>query len=215
MTTAQESLLTAHPLDNVIWQALSSRQAGFAQGAGGALRFVPEVGPLAGFATPEAADFEALAELATTGAIALFLDAPFKPRPGWNVVYGAPLVQMVWDKDEAREITKSALEIEKTNGVEVLGAADSGAMIELTQLTKPGPFGARTHELGSFFGIRREGGLAAMAGERLESTELYRSKRSLHPSRPYRQGLCCAAHAPRHVGHPRSRRNPFSAFQGR
>jgi ribosomal protein S18 acetylase RimI-like enzyme len=168
MTTAQKSLLTAHPLDNVIWQALSSRQADFAQGAGGALRFVPEVGPLAGFATPEAADFEALAELATTGDIALFLDAPFKPRPGWNVVYGAPLVQMVWDKDEARGITKNALESEKTNGVEVLSAGDSGAMIELTQLTKPGPFGARTHELGSFFGVRRGGSLAAMAGERLK-----------------------------------------------
>jgi ribosomal protein S18 acetylase RimI-like enzyme len=168
MIKAQKSPIIAHPLDNVIWRALSSRQASFAQGAGGALRFVPEVGPLAGFATPDTADFEALAALAATGPIALFLDAPFKLRPGWHVVYGCPLVQMVWDKDKAPEITKSAPEAEKANGVEVLGAADSGAMIELTQLTKPGPFGARTHELGSFFGIRREGRLAAMAGERMK-----------------------------------------------
>jgi len=27
-------------------------------------------------------------------------------------------------------------------------------MLELTAMTKPGPFGPYTHELGSFFGIR-------------------------------------------------------------
>jgi predicted GNAT family acetyltransferase len=41
-------------------------------------------------------------------------------------------------------------------------------MIELTDLTKPGPFGARTHELGDFYGIRIGGKLAAMAGERMK-----------------------------------------------
>jgi predicted GNAT family acetyltransferase len=41
-------------------------------------------------------------------------------------------------------------------------------MIELTALTKPGPFGKRTHELGTYLGIRRDGKLVAMAGERLK-----------------------------------------------
>ena len=41
-------------------------------------------------------------------------------------------------------------------------------MLELTAMTKPGPFGPRTHELGSFFGIRSGNRLAAMAGERLK-----------------------------------------------
>ena len=40
-------------------------------------------------------------------------------------------------------------------------------MLELAHLTKPGPFSPRTHELGDYFGIRRNGTLAAMAGERL------------------------------------------------
>jgi predicted GNAT family acetyltransferase len=40
-------------------------------------------------------------------------------------------------------------------------------MLALTKLTKPGPFGARTHEMGDYFGIRSAGILAAMAGERL------------------------------------------------
>jgi predicted GNAT family acetyltransferase len=49
-----------------------------------------------------------------------------------------------------------------------LGLQDSPEMIELTSLTKPGPFGPRTHELGTYLGIRSEGKLVAMAGERLK-----------------------------------------------
>jgi predicted GNAT family acetyltransferase len=41
-------------------------------------------------------------------------------------------------------------------------------MLALAQLTKPGPFAARTHELGRFIGVRREGRLVAMAGERMK-----------------------------------------------
>src|SRR5271165_2772999 len=49
-----------------------------------------------------------------------------------------------------------------------LGSADSRKMIELTGMTKPGPFGSRTHELGTYLGIRSEGKLVAMAGERMK-----------------------------------------------
>ncbi|MGA9709930.1 MAG: GNAT family N-acetyltransferase [Candidatus Sulfotelmatobacter sp.] len=41
-------------------------------------------------------------------------------------------------------------------------------MMALTALTKPGPFGKRTHELGTYLGIRCDGNLVAMAGERLK-----------------------------------------------
>jgi len=44
-------------------------------------------------------------------------------------------------------------------------------MIELTTLTKPGPFYARTHELGTFLGIRVDGQLVAMAGERMKPAQ--------------------------------------------
>lgn len=40
-------------------------------------------------------------------------------------------------------------------------------MLALAQLTKPGPFGLRTRELGTYIGIRQNGQLVAMAGERL------------------------------------------------
>jgi predicted GNAT family acetyltransferase len=49
-----------------------------------------------------------------------------------------------------------------------LGADDVPAMLELTKLTNPGPFAARTHELGTFLGIRVDGNLVAMTGERMK-----------------------------------------------
>jgi len=49
-----------------------------------------------------------------------------------------------------------------------LGVADVPDMMALTVLTKPGPFSARTHELGTFLGIRVDGQLVAMAGERMK-----------------------------------------------
>jgi len=80
-----------HPLDNVIWQALTTRQAEFAESSGPARRFIPEISPLGGFAEPTAEGYESLATLVGTGGtIGLFLDMPYQPRAGWSFVAGAP-----------------------------------------------------------------------------------------------------------------------------
>ncbi len=83
-------------------------------------------------------------------------------------------------------------------GVEpvTLGAADVADMMALTDLTKPGPFSARAHELGTFLGIRIDGQLVAMAGERMKPanyTEI--TAVCVHPShrgRGYGQMLLAA-----------------------
>ncbi len=49
-----------------------------------------------------------------------------------------------------------------------LSAADAQEMVALAALTKPGPFLPRTHELGSYIGLRDRGRLVAMAGERFK-----------------------------------------------
>jgi ribosomal protein S18 acetylase RimI-like enzyme len=49
----------------------------------------------------------------------------------------------------------------------VLGEDDAPEMLELVERTRPGPFLARTVVMGTYLGIRREGALVAMAGERL------------------------------------------------
>jgi predicted GNAT family acetyltransferase len=48
----------------------------------------------------------------------------------------------------------------------VLDADDVPEMLALTALTEPGPFRPRTIELGTYIGLRHEGALIAMAGER-------------------------------------------------
>ena len=48
-----------------------------------------------------------------------------------------------------------------------LGVADVPEMLALVARTRPGPFLARTVELGTYLGIRRDGELVAMAGERM------------------------------------------------
>jgi len=153
-----------HPLHNVIWQALMSRDARFAQSFGTARRFVPEVGPLAGFEQHGDEGYSSLAGLVDGGAtVGVFLDEPYAPRPGWEFVVGAPLLQMICENGAATAPS--------SNGhakIEVLGDKDSPEMLELTALTKPGPFSTRTHELGYYVGIRESGKLVAMAGERLK-----------------------------------------------
>ena len=153
-----------HPLDNMIWQALTTRQTNFAEGSGSARRFQQDVTLLSGFEAPDDAGYADLAAVVGEGGTAaVFLDQPYEPREGWDWIAGAPLVQMVSMNAAAADGNSSS----KEELVE-LGLADSPEMIELTTLTKPGPFGPRTHELGVYLGIRNEGRLAAMAGERLK-----------------------------------------------
>jgi ribosomal protein S18 acetylase RimI-like enzyme len=160
-----------HPLDNVIWTALNTRQSEFAEAFGQASRFMPEVSPLAAFAEPTREGYESLAGLVSTGvAIRLFLDMPYEPRAGWSLLNGSPMPEMVYEGAGLRPAdSRGRLSPHEADPEIVeLGASDSAGMMELTALTKPGPFGKRTHELGTYLGIRREGKLVAMAGERLK-----------------------------------------------
>ena len=154
-----------HPLDNVIWTALTTRQAEFAQTSTQARRFVPEVTSLAGFSEPTPESYDSLKELLEgSQTLALFLDEPYEPRAGWELVGKAPLLQMVCENGNALPIAPipSAPELIELSGT------NSAEMIALTALTKPGPFSTRTHELGTYLGIRSRGILAAMSGERLK-----------------------------------------------
>lgn len=161
-----------HPLDNVIWQALTTRQTQFAEGQKRARRFMREVTLLGALVenTPEGyADFAQVVGTGGTGA--LFLDEPYEPRAGWEYVAGAPLLQMMFEGGRNSQAGRDS-EVKIPAGISApiveLGLPDSPEMIELTSLTKPGPFGTRTHELGTYLGIRGEGRLVAMAGERLK-----------------------------------------------
>ena len=68
------------------------------------------------------------------------------------------IAQMVWKQGGSARVDPAAI---------TLGAEDAAEMLALATLTKPGPFALRTPELGRYIGVREEGVLVAMAGERL------------------------------------------------
>jgi ribosomal protein S18 acetylase RimI-like enzyme len=154
-----------HSLDNIIWKALSTRQTEFAQHFGEARKFMPEVAPLAGLREPTAEGYKSLAKLVPENEVAaVFLDEDYAPQRGWTKIAGASLLQMVWTGGSELAGSDASSDPE----IVELGLRDSAEMIALTGLTKPGPFGPRTHELGTYLGIRIDGKLVAMSGERMK-----------------------------------------------
>jgi ribosomal protein S18 acetylase RimI-like enzyme len=155
----------ARLLDNPVWHALTGplrRCADPASAAGdssaaGAARFDPEVNIFAGVPEVNDAGWAALAALAGPGGFtALFRDAIPPPPDGWQEHYRASCFQMIAGDLAPRPDLEPL----------TLGAADAEEMLALAQLTEPGPFFIRTHEQGRYIGVRREGRLVAMAGER-------------------------------------------------
>jgi len=149
-------------LDNIIWHALSTRQAGFGVQQHNAAKFFKDVAPFGAFPKASDENYHALAALtAADETVALFLDHIAAPPKGWALLRSAPLLQMIREKPVVAEVAVKA-------EILSLGTNDSADMIALTSLAKPGPFSARTHELGAFYGIRQNGLLVAMAGERMK-----------------------------------------------
>jgi len=145
-------------LDNPIWRALITEQSRFAETDGDAARFAPAVTSLAGLRTPGAAALADLARLVQPGEVAgLFLDAAIALPPRLTLVDTAGVAQMVHDGPAP----------EAPEGLDELGRGDAAEMLALAEATRPGPFGLRTHELGTFLGIRDRGRLIAMAGQRM------------------------------------------------
>lgn len=154
----------SNPLDNPIWNSLLTEHRSLAVTNGLARRYPADIGPLSGIERQTEANYEALRELAGPGGIVvLFCTEQPAPPPGWTLIRGGLLSQMV--------CTKPGIPIPNalTRGEELrsLTAADVPAMLELAELTEPGPFRQRTIELGAFFGIFHSGRLLAMAGQRM------------------------------------------------
>lgn len=152
--------MTAHVLDRPVWNSLSTRHRAFSVGGDRARRFAPDIGPLAGARDDEPESLAALAELVPDDGVLLLLQvAPIAIPDGVVATNTFPAVQMVLDH---------RIEVDDESRIEPLTANDAPAMLALATLTKPGPFAARTHALGSFFGIKENGVLLAMAGERMK-----------------------------------------------
>jgi ribosomal protein S18 acetylase RimI-like enzyme len=147
-----------HPLDNPVFASLSGPHARFAERRGNVLRYPVDVSPfLAMPDEPGAADWADAAGLAGPGDVLALAGVRAAPPAGWEILAAGEGVQMTGD-DLAVAADPEAV---------VLGAGDVPDMLDLTDRAKPGPFLPRTFELGTYLGIRRDGKLVAMAGERL------------------------------------------------
>ncbi|NIJ67559.1 hypothetical protein FHR20_004545 [Sphingomonas leidyi] len=150
-----------HPLDNPAWAALCTSQKHLARGQGLALRYDQDY---ATFATAVGHNYEPLVMLgalvAATGPAIVIEKDPLPPVPGTMVRKHRMGVQM---------LAEAPMPADPDFAFEELGDADAAQMLALATLTEPGPFFARTHRLGRFIGVRREGRLIAMAGERMRT----------------------------------------------
>ena len=164
-----------HPLDQVIWRALISLNRNVAEGDHLALRYLAPIAPFAATIDTSTASFQSLLALLPAGdRIALFTVDEISPPPFLSVVERGAVDQMVLAKTPAHHCSVPIV---------TLDARDVPDMQALVEATHPGPFGPRTIELGEYIGVRRQGILVAMAGERMRLdgfTEI--SAVCVHPS---------------------------------
>ncbi|MFC3711043.1 GNAT family N-acetyltransferase [Sphingoaurantiacus capsulatus] len=149
-----------HPLDRPVWSTLTTRHAALAVGDARAWRIDPTVGPFAAAADASPENLSALAALLPADEEFWLVEGEALPLPpGVRVTREAALDQMV---AEAVAPPTATFEIIP------LGDADAPEMLALATLTQPGPFRDHTHRLGGFVGVKEEGRLVAMAGQRMK-----------------------------------------------
>ncbi|WP_051386088.1 GNAT family N-acetyltransferase [Actinokineospora inagensis] len=143
-------------LDNVVWESLTGPHAYLAERRGEAARYPVDVAPFlgAGGGPGVWADIAALAGPGTEVTV-----SPHLPEPpaGWVPGIDIAGVQLI-DDHVAPVVDPDAVRLTE---------ADVPEMLDLVERTQPGPLRRRTIILGNYVGLRHEGALVAMAGERL------------------------------------------------
>jgi predicted GNAT family acetyltransferase len=149
-----------HILDRPAWNSLHTAHADLAIGSALAMRYPPSIVPFAAAADDTRESLDALASLpAADETMALVEAGPITVPPGFVVVSDMlRLVQMTADQPHA-QITDPR--------IQPLGEDDAEEMLALALLTKPGPFTLGAQKLGTFWGVKIDGRLVAMAGQRM------------------------------------------------
>src|SRR5690606_1381429 len=113
-----------HPLDTLIWTALTTRQAPLSEGGKLARRMREDVGPFAAAADQSEAAVAALASIIPDGGdISLLEPSPPAPPTGAELAFSAPGIQMAIEafvKPAARDLP-----------IEPLGDGDAEEMLAL------------------------------------------------------------------------------------
>jgi ribosomal protein S18 acetylase RimI-like enzyme len=144
------------PLDEPVRTSLEGVHAHLAQSAGDAVRYDPDVAPF--LAEPRSvAEWDDVAALVGAG------NATVVPAFGELGPHGLELGRVLPGVQLVGETVTGRPDPDLVR----LGPDDVPAMRELVARTRPGPFGPRTIEMGTYLGVVADGVLVAMAGERL------------------------------------------------
>ncbi|MFJ5730677.1 GNAT family N-acetyltransferase [Streptomyces paradoxus] len=154
----------ADVLDDPVGESLRGHHAHLARRLGDAATYVPGVATFSAVpAEPDAEAWADLAKLLGPGEFADMFSCPAVPPPDWEPVFVLEGRQMIWAGHGGPDPSGAGID----SGVVELGAQSVPEMLGLIERTRPGPFWPRTHELGTYLGIRDGGTLVAMVGERL------------------------------------------------
>jgi len=145
--------------DNLVWHTLFGPHAQYASGTDTDRRYAPGFPPIIGFSDIGNPDFNALIPFAEPGEH-LYCDGWSGVAPGgWRIEFESAMRTMIWDGSmPAADGAPEAV---------LLGSQHASAVLELTDLIRPGPFGPRAIELGEYIGVFDGPRLVAMAGGRL------------------------------------------------
>lgn len=151
-------------LHNPVYNALCSGDKTLAAGTDTVKFFDETVSPFAGFHETNLHGFDELHDLLPTGRKILYANPnPIIPPKGWQVQHDIKGLQFVYEG--------SLKDIETFTAIVPLHQEHVEEMVQLAQLTKPGPFGTGTIKFGYYHGILEQGKLVAMTGQRLHVEE--------------------------------------------
>lgn len=150
-----------HILDNPAWNALLTGNRELSFGNDDIKYFDREVSPFAGFSENSGENFRRLSAMFPPGRTILFVSASQLEIPGmWKVLRTIQGVQMICEAPVAQKTATDQIPLTNEHVPQ---------MLELTKLTNPGPFDARTIDFGYYDGIFEGDRLIAMAGQRLHA----------------------------------------------
>jgi predicted GNAT family acetyltransferase len=144
---------------NPVWHALQTKHRRFAISHGDACRYPADVAPFAAVAAPGTLAMQQLRSLLVPGESVWLLGESYPHVPELSIEGTMDCLQMVLPK----EVAPAASTIELVS----LDNTNAHEMVTLTNLAFPGFFRNRTNEMGSYLGVRADGELVAMGGERL------------------------------------------------
>jgi ribosomal protein S18 acetylase RimI-like enzyme len=146
-----------------VWHALESTHRRFAVSLGEARRYPADIAPFAAVASPTRQAFDQLRTLMAPGESIWIFGPVDSSAPGLFFEQTVDCYQMVLSPTADLPATKAE--------VGQLSGDCAPEMVELTNLAFPGFFRERTYEMGSYFGVRFDGKLVAMGGERMRIDE--------------------------------------------